>query len=321
MGYGKTRAPLLLETPQSFSARDEFDQAAGALTGKTLPLGGTWGSAGASVDYQLLGGGYAQRDYTAADNPATSAALETGRFAIAGSTSFTNVGGSIDIAWSSLTSTAKSSFFLRYTNTNNYVIATLGAAGSDYLDVVERVGGTTNPRLARVPISGRGINTFYTLTTLIDTSGRIVVWFFTQGSHADPLIQTQSANCATGGALASGTVGPLDFQRGIVPLTTSYDNFRAWVPNIPVVLNSGRTTRFLHDTVLRQNAAGTSEGRPPVFAGKHLTLPPDTRANRKRRIVVKRRRFDSDSGFPDTGLSDAGTGTLKATPRVLLVSK
>jgi hypothetical protein len=32
MGFGKARCPAVFETPTTFSARDEFDQSAGALT-------------------------------------------------------------------------------------------------------------------------------------------------------------------------------------------------------------------------------------------------------------------------------------------------
>jgi hypothetical protein len=37
----------------SFSARDEFNQTAGALTGKTAPVGGTWTGGGDTDDFTL----------------------------------------------------------------------------------------------------------------------------------------------------------------------------------------------------------------------------------------------------------------------------
>ena len=45
-GYGEVSAVARIVTPTAFSARDEFDQAAGNLTGKTAPVGGNWAGAG-----------------------------------------------------------------------------------------------------------------------------------------------------------------------------------------------------------------------------------------------------------------------------------
>ncbi len=40
----------------AFTARDEFDQTAGALTGKVAPVGGTWAGAGDADDFSEGGG-------------------------------------------------------------------------------------------------------------------------------------------------------------------------------------------------------------------------------------------------------------------------
>ena len=44
------------EIPSTVSARDEFDQAAGALNAKTLPVGGTWATSGGATDFAVQAG-------------------------------------------------------------------------------------------------------------------------------------------------------------------------------------------------------------------------------------------------------------------------
>jgi hypothetical protein len=45
-GYTELSGVWQSDTPTSFTARDEFNQTAGALAGKTVPSGGTWAAGG-----------------------------------------------------------------------------------------------------------------------------------------------------------------------------------------------------------------------------------------------------------------------------------
>jgi hypothetical protein len=317
MSYGKARGPIVFATPTSFLARDEFDQSAGSLSGKTLPVGGAWSGAGDSDDFTIDAAAHlAQRTATG------DADFQTGRYAIAGSTSFTAIAVQVDFAISIGSGAGYQGVFARYTDVNNWLMAVMNAAGN--LLVLKRVAGTTTTLL---DLQVRGGSTsaigYWTLLLSVDVAGLWVAWVYPQGSSPKGAAALGlDSVLATGGALATGKVGIYDAFPAFVSYTRTYDNFAAWGPAANAVIFPSRTARFLHDMALRQNAGGTSEGAVPVFEGKHLRLPPATRAGRKSRLVVKIRDFDVDSGLPDAGLTSRSVNaTLNVTPRVALLSK
>ena len=82
-GYGRARGQTV-PAAGTVAAADSFSQVAGALNGKTLGLGGTWATSGTSgTDFQTTGSNVTRN--------AGSEALWAGRFAVAGSTNFSDV--------------------------------------------------------------------------------------------------------------------------------------------------------------------------------------------------------------------------------------
>ncbi len=127
---GEANGVLQLQTPTSFVVRDDFAQSAGTITGKTLPIGGTWAGAGDADDFSVSGSPLfvASRDISVAD-----AALTSGHFAIAGSTAYTNIETQAGGAFLSATPGDGIVFgvFVRYVDTSNWVALLLNKSAAD----------------------------------------------------------------------------------------------------------------------------------------------------------------------------------------------
>lgn len=329
--YGRGRSPLVFGTPASFSGRDEFDQTAGALSAKQMPVpsgaAGVWAGAGDTDDFQVD----ATSHYAYRAINGDSSELN-GRYAIAGTTTFTNVLVGVDFSHDIMTLAASQALrqgvFARYVDVNNWLMAftrilAVGSTSWAYtVNVSKRVSGTETFLKSVTTYIHSPSGPYFTIWLQTDTAGRFFVWLISRGGAiGSPILVGSDTALATGGSLASGKNGFYHARWGTSNVGIGgYDNFVVAVPSTDVAINSGQSARFLHDIALRENAAGTSEGRVPLFDGKHLTLQPATRATRKSRIVVKARRFDVDSGLPDSGTADNLTGDLTCTPRVLLTS-
>jgi len=319
MSYGRARSPATFPVFMQFAARDEFAQTAGALTGKTAAKGGNWTAGFSSFaldtdDFQVddtndwaeratindTGGGRAVHIPSPGSltNQVVSAVLsadQVGAFAIRQGLQFRAASsGNTSHAW--------------------FTRATTGWQVWIQLDVG---GSTVESKVAVIPSIEPEVR--YRLTVAAYQTGLYVAWFDVDGSITNPKIVGQSSHLATGGALASGKGGLVDYNGTTTAVERRYHSIAVGIPIRDAVIFSDRYSRLTHEAAFRQEAGGIQqEGRVPAFEGKHLELPPATRADRKSRIVVKARRFDVDSGLPDAGLTDNLTGTLKARPRVLL---
>jgi hypothetical protein len=317
--YGRARAPLKYQTPLGLAAADEFGQTSGNLAGKTLRVGGTWGGAGDVSDYQLLGG----PNFYAFRNEINDV-VSLGRFATAGTATYSSVLAGVDFLWDTagqaLPTGVVSALNLRYssTGTNGYVAVGVQSLTGKMVPYIDMKSVLLGPIGDAMSVS---LLAWYSLIVLALSNGGLAVWIFPRGGSvpAKPTVVMQSSHLAAGGSHASGIAGIYDENASAGTCVRYYDNFWVATPNVDVAINSGQSARFLDDIALRENAAGTSEGKVPVFEGRHLTFPPATRAGLKSRVIVKSRRLDVDGGLPDAGLSDNLTGDLNVTPRVLLL--
>lgn len=300
--YGLIRAPLRVTTPLTYSVRDEFTQTAGALSGKTLPVGGTWSGAGDADDFNLLGTGYSFAQRTALSD----ADRWTGRYAIAGTGTFTNVTVSAYLSRSVYTSGGSGYLYrgilARYTDANNWLLYHIDESTgySTRVFVRKRVAGTVTDLLsASAPLASG------TLILIVNAAGTAQVYF------SGALIGTVSdSDLATGGALATGKVGIYDADTVGVANARYYQQFAAWVPNADQAVFANRSLELQHDRVLRESSAGTTWSRPPVVRGGYALLPPGGTT----RIVAKARRNDV-AELPDSAISDSGTLSVDYLPR------
>jgi hypothetical protein len=305
--WGRARRQLSIATPSVFSARDEFDQTAGALSGKTLPQGGTWSLAGGSAgDWSV--------------NATSHTAERTGlagtlAFALAGAGTPSAVVVQATVKFSAYPTGSASEegdlmVLARYSTTSNYLRGGFELR-SDGTAKAEIALGLTS--LAYNEISPPSVNTDYVLTMLVDVAGR--AFLFIDG---ELVALAQHADLVAGGATDDGQVGLFDLQTAGAS-TRTYNNFAAWVPEAEAAIFSGQSMRFLHDQAQRENAAGTKWGRVPVFEGQHFKVPVAGREDRTSRIAVRARRTDITE-MPDGNLTDALRADLTVYPRVLLTS-
>lgn len=319
--YGKLRSTPSSETANVFLARDEFDQAAGVLHGKQMPVPagapGVWDTNdGAATDASVVAGSSHWLERTAVSD---AAGYQSGWFGVAGTTVYAACTAQIDLMVSAFSSADFQGLLMRYVDTSNFLILIAKLDGGFvYIYAIKRVAGANTTLISSFWPGSVFAGTWYTIKTQVTAAGTLSVLFGPQGGPLTQVGATTDSVLATGGALDDGKAGIYDFHPSATAVTRTYDNIATYAPAVDAAIFSGRSARFLHNTALRENAAGTSEGRVPAFEGRHLTTPPATRANRTSRLVVKARRQDVDSGLPDSGLTDQLTASLTVTPRVIL---
>lgn len=326
--YGKGRAPSRLGVPTAFSARDEFDQAAGALAGKTLPIGGTWAGAGDADDFATSGSSAFVLQRTAINDSAAGLALKNGRFAIAGS-ALTDMAVRTDFGVDTPVAGLRG-VFARYIDIDNWLV--VGASqtnpGSGWiwtLTVVKCVAGTETVVMpggqalnTTVPAPG-STTTTATLAVLVDASGHVSVYLDSVGREPSLQVRLSDADLATGGALASGKGGIWDWHPSASVATRTYDNFAVWVPAPEdAVIFPNRSAEVTNKVSLRENAGGTYWGQIAPWRGRFPTIPPAGDKDISTRLLVKARANDVEIEADDSTYEEI-TATLFYTPRVKVV--
>lgn len=311
--YGLARHPAasLDFTPTSYAAADEFDQAAGALTGKTARLGGNWSGAGDSDDFSVVATVPFVEDSHAARTAVSDADVFSGRFATLGS-AVAACGVQADVNWSASADNA-TGVLARYVDTDNWMALTMGY-GELFIQIV--VGGAPVDEKHTPSALFRANNYWFRgLHLTIDAAGN---WAAALGG-----VQVRSGqidDLATGGALATGKVGIYDAQPSATANTRKVDNFAAWTPEADHAVWSGQSIEFRHDDTLRENSAGTIYGRPPSYRGSRFFIPQAGDEGKITRVAAKARRNDV-ADFPDTSIADSTSLTVLYTPRFLTVPR
>ncbi|MDQ3934162.1 MAG: hypothetical protein M3340_05975 [Actinomycetota bacterium] len=302
-GFGKARAPIAFETPTAFTARDEFNQSAGALAGKTLPQGGTWSGAGDADDFVVeTVGKTAQRAAVSDAGPRA-----TGRFAIAGTSVLASTLVQVDLK-TSAREIARQGVVARYTDVNNWVGADVTPGVDGVSLVVQKVVAGTETGLHTMDLSNEIVTTWNTLRLVIDTAGRYFVWLFVTDGAPVLVCTGRDSALAAGGALASGKVGLLDWQPSATAVTRSYDNFVAATATENAVIFPGQSCEIRHDSAIREDASGTYWG--PIASHRpapRFLLPEAGVEGRTSRIAAMVRRADieemtADDAFDSTVL-------------------
>lgn len=310
-GYGQARTVVTYQTPTAFSARDEFEQTAGALAGKSLAVGGSWSGVGDTTDFAVeTTGKTAER--TAVSDTGTLGGTQFGRFAISGVSAFAAQFVQVDFKQATLANYPHMGVVCRYVDTSNWLTVYAQRATDatkTYITVEKCVAGVFTELAAAIDVGAPPIfgGVWYTLAALVDASGVLSVWMFSQGAPGPVLWQTQDSALATGGALASGKPGIVDELATAGAVTRNYDNFFAFAPAADAVILSGQSAEFRSygdDPVLREDSTGTYWGRPSETRGGRLWLPPAGDEGRTTRIAVMARRSDVET-LPSANIADS----------------
>jgi hypothetical protein len=281
--YGEWSGLTRFDTPTAFLARSEFDTEAGAITGDSAAVGGVWVGAGDADDFSVAAG--------VATRTAVSDTVDVGRFAISGAAAMTTLAVQVDVKsgqWGTSAPTERLGVVARYTNTSNWVRASITPTG--VLQIRKRVAGVSTSIVGSAGndvavVSGE----YITLRFVIAATGAYWLWAFPQGAFSPGLPQLVGwdADFATGGALASGSVGLLDELVAAGADTRSYDNFLAFAPAADAACFSGQSLEVRHDRAERENAGGTTWNRVSSRRGRYLRFAPGAAEGRSNRFFLK----------------------------------
>jgi len=313
--YGEVSAVALNPAPTVYVARDEFQQSAGTITGKTLPVGGTWTGAGGTADWSLN-----TTDDTI-ERTAITDAVQGGRFELAGTSTPTDAIVQADVKATSgnqLGGIGQPALgaVARFTDTNNWVMAIARAtsATSIRLFVQKRVAGTRTT-LATSSAIQWSVNTYFTVRLHVDSGGRFFAWLYRADASPALLLSGSDSVLATGGTLASGNVGIYDeFSDNGVACTRTWDNFFAYAPVSDAAIFAGRSLVVRHGEAQREDSTGSFWQKVSRFEGDYLRFPPAGNEGRSLRVIAKAVRNDPAT-MADTAIDDLD-GQLTVIPRV-----
>lgn len=318
--YGRARATYAYSAGVPVAA-DAFTgiTAATALNARAAPSGGTWATSGSTTDY------------AAADGPITGNETETratvsdsgsGRHAVLGSTNYTNTEVGVDV-WRTVTAGTATTFQTgvqaRWVDASNRFQAVLNGAGEFAAQRV--IAGTVTYVGRAVILSALQLSAWYRIRLVIFSSGKFIASLMDTNNSPTTEIIGYDSNLATGGTLATGKPGIIDFNGTATASTRYYDNFYAATPaSEPMVLHSTQSIEFRHNTTLREDSTGTYYGPPPEYIGGRFFVPPAGGPARKTRIAVIARRNDVLTAEDDS-IADSLTVQPFYTPRYIAVPR
>jgi hypothetical protein len=287
-----------------------------ATSGRAAPLGGNWVTSGAATDFT-----YADDAPTTGDETVVRAVSGAGpRYAVLGATAYTNIEVGVRVQRSdySAGSATRQKLRARWVDSGNNVAAYIGTgADGDYLIVDVTVASTPTAYVGgKVPTRD---GEWYALSLVVYSSGALAARCVGPGGAVLATVFLRNAALATGGALDDGAIGFSDESGG----TTSryYDDFYAATPAAePIVIHSGQSIEFRHDTVLREDSTGVYAGPPPEYVGSRCLIPNAGGPGREARIAVMAKRNDVET-TADDNIADSTTVQVWGQPRYLVVPR
>lgn len=305
--------------PTTFAARDEFDQTAGALTGKVAPAGGTWGGAGDADDFTVSGTPNFNVTRAAISD---TAGLNNGRFGTLGVTNYTNIVVRANSTMTTDGSTRKYVGLLaRYTNTSNWLIGTVdytNVGSATTSSIIKNVAGTITVirETAAGPHFANGVTSSWSMMLRVDATGRARFYVWTAGGEpVVPTVDIYDPVLATGGTLQTGLIGLFHHNASGVDFDPTWDNFSAAVPVADAAVFASQSIQIRHDGVIREDSTGAFWQPPSSYVGDYLRVPPAGAESRDIRVIIKGSRFAPGEG-PDAGTDDI-SARLFVTPRFL----
>jgi hypothetical protein len=288
-----------------YQARDEFNQSAGNLTGKTASFGGVWRGFGDADDFTVSGAS----SFVARRTAVSDVDLDTGRYVVVGPPLTDQVVRCGRISVSSMGSAQRAAVLARYVDDNNWLMGGWTSTGGGAIEVLARVGGSVRTLY-------QDVNFFYSYWWTSSTSGFILdvdeagIWILSMvtGSSAYEVASGQSDDLKTGGALAAGQGGLYDARVDAGASTRTFDGFSVTVKPTDAVLYGSRSADLTTSGHFRDSEDGSAQAPVSFATGNLPRLPcvPTVEA------IVKSSRGDLDR-LPDTAI-DALTAQLFYRP-------
>lgn len=222
--------------PLSTDNRDSFSQSTGNLTGKTADRGGNWTTASTFTV-----------DSTTGRATRTTTGDATQHYAVLGSNMATCY-AAVDIVSSVYTQDLYQGLILRYVDANNFLMVFhYYNLGESQLDILQRVAGVTTI-LTEVDVPTIAPGGMWRITAAVNAAGQI------EASFANTTATAVCTAAATGGALASGKAGLLDYHPSATATTRQWDNFVASAIEADSACRSGGVLSVRHDGAWRETA-------------------------------------------------------------------
>lgn len=299
----------------AYTAFDDFSAGtySGDLASDTLPTGGTWGTTASPYETSdfAVTGGVARR--TAVSDTVTD--IRYGRIMYpSGTASMTNTAAHLEFT-AVTTANLVRGVAARIVDKDNMLVAVVESYGSGtsdgFLIVQKVVAGTPTTLTTRsVTLSHGGP---IEIDAKITAGGE---WSFTAALGSGTFTLTgQDSALATGGALASGSCGVVDWAPTATAATRDYQTFYCYVPVVDAAVFAGQSIQFRHDGCLREDSAGGYWQRVSRYEGDYLLVPPSGREARTVEVIVKACRNDPRTGA-DSALDDV-SAQLFISPRGL----
>lgn len=315
-------------------------------TGKTYKAGGKVSKAGKTLPFPNTVPWYGIGDpddaalnataHTFERTAVSDSAIGSGRFLLVGAPSALGaVRVGIDIT-ASASSAVGESFrrgpFARFRDASNWLmvplVSTTGHHSRLEFTVLKCVAGViTTLKISQSPLTlgtmprylGILETTPRRVELQVDETGVVQVWIGDPTSTLEWFGSGQSADLATGGALATGRCGFYDSWTSATACTRTFDNLVVMAPaDAGRVCYANRVAEARPDEDwLREDADGGDWGAPSIYRGANFYLPPAGGTPAVNRLAVKLRRNDTDTEA-DPYIADKSKLAVWATPRVLL---
>jgi hypothetical protein len=327
-GSGVVSAAGTPVPPSSYDARDDFTgtTAGNALNGRAAPTGGTWATSGDATDFLFsdidFDTGTATTPETLLRSPSSGT---NGRYAIVGTTNYTNVEVQLTVEAGGILIGAGQidrGLIARWTDSSNHLRGSFVQQGSSsvlpfQLVISQNIAGTVTT-LATADLGGLvQLNSgTYLLRLLVRSSGETVLSLLTPGGALVADVVGYSAQLATGGTLATGEPGIWDRNTSVSSLTRRYDDFLVSIPPADAALFASQSLEIRHDRVIREDSAGAIWSSAGNYHGDYLYVPPSGAEARTTRVIVKASRLVPE--LADLGIDDI-SARLFVTPRYLVV--
>lgn len=307
--WAKARAPVVMGSPIALTARDEFNQSAGALLGKTPGAGAAWAGGGDTDDFAVEATGKTAQRTAVSDT-------SFGRLAWIPTTIAGAVAVQTDFKVSLLTPPGDSAVLYSVVDASNFRYVSVdwtdigGSTGLTRVNVFSVTAGSRSLWGSLTPTFTLAINTWYTLAIAVDAVGVVNVWLVPQGTPLGlPLGRVQPPLAAP-----SGYTGILDYRQGATAVTRNYDNFMGWAPELGAVLYGTRSLEVTYERTERYDSTGVYLGDVPENPGSRLWLPPTGDRDLVSRIVTRARRNSVDTD-PDSTITDEHEVSLASRSR------
>lgn len=279
-GSGVLRAPINTSVSSGgYSARDEFNQSAGNLNGKTAAIGGVWATSGATTDIAVSGSGTATR--------ATTSDGVSARTALLTLASFTKMAASIEFELSTVLTADSVKVSLFAGNATVQVNPGTKAAA-----VYGEVGGDPG---AIAPIAPLAAGVRYRMVA-VWMGAWVAGWFGLPGAERFIGVRPATAGSSTVAAFS-------DWNTAATAVTRTYDNFSAWVPDLDAVIHASQSLQLGTQAIAREDVGGTAYGPVSWVEGDLPRLPPAGFDGRTTQVFLKGSRGDVVS-IPDSGIDD-----------------